>query len=130
MPANSMADQHVDMAEPAREMADHGARQVDQAVGDAGRVHQVGREQEERHREQDEGVVGFEHLREKDERREAWRDEEYRDAGETQRERDRDPQQDEHAKGAEQDQRDLARAHRLVARPNAAADRPAGAFAC
>ena len=43
-------DQHVDLAEPARQVPDHGARETDQPVGDAGGVHQVGGEEEERAR--------------------------------------------------------------------------------
>ena len=67
------ADQDVDVAEPARQMADHGPGEVDQAIGDAGRVHQVGGQQEEGDGQQHEGVVGLEHLAEEQERRQRGR---------------------------------------------------------
>lgn len=58
------------MAEPARHPAREDARELDQAVRHLARVHQVRRQQEERHGQQDEGIVGLEHPVEHDERRE------------------------------------------------------------
>ena len=52
----------VDLREAAREVADQRARQRHQPVGDAADVHQVRGQQEERHRQQDERVVGLEGL--------------------------------------------------------------------
>ena len=56
-------DHHVDVGEAAAAVADHRLRADRRAVGDAGRVHQVGGEQEEGHGQQDEGVVRLGHLR-------------------------------------------------------------------
>ena len=68
-------------------MAHHGARQVHQPVGDAAHVHEVRGQQEERHRQQDERVVGLEGLVEEREGREARLDHEDRQAREPERER-------------------------------------------
>ena len=46
--------QDVDLGKRARPMTDHGARQLHQTVGDAADAHQVGRQQEKRHCQQDE----------------------------------------------------------------------------
>ena len=73
-------------------MADHGARQRHQAVGDAADVHQVGGQQEERHRQQDERVVGVEGLLHQLHRVEPRLDDQDRQAGEAERERHRHAQ--------------------------------------
>ncbi len=101
--------QHVDVAQSTRQVADQGAREVDQLLRDAGRIHQVGSEHEERHRQQQERVVGLQHLVEQQERRQPVVDEEHRDAGQAERERDRHPQRSADAEDAEQDQRDFKR---------------------
>ena len=61
-PGEEDRQQHVHLRQRPGEVAHHGARQVHQPVGDAADVHQVRGEQEERHREQDERVVGLEGL--------------------------------------------------------------------
>ena len=63
-----------------------------QPVGDAAHVHQVGGQQEERHREQDERVVGLERLVEEHHRRQPRLDQQHRQAREPERERDRHAQ--------------------------------------
>ncbi len=94
--------QHVDLRQRAGEVADHRSRQRDQPVGDAADVHQVGRQQEERHREQDERVVGLERRVEHDHRRQPRLDEQHRQAGEAEREGDRHAQDHQHEERAEQ----------------------------
>ena len=84
-------------------MADQVARQAHQARGDAADVHQVGGEQEERHREQDERVVGVEGLLHQVLRRQAILDQEDRQAGEAERERHRHAQHEQREEHAEHD---------------------------
>ena len=86
-------------------MADHGARQLQQPVGGAADVHQVGGQQEERHRQQDERVVGVERLLHQIHRVEPRLDREDRQAGERERERDRHAQEHEAEEAAEQNER-------------------------
>ena len=62
MPAKNTDSTTLICASAAGEMADQRAREAHQPVGDAADVHQVGGQQEERHGEQDEGVVGVEGL--------------------------------------------------------------------
>ena len=90
-------------------MPDHGARQAQQAVGDAADVHQIRGQQEERHREQDEGVVRVERLLHEGHGRQARLDQEDRQRGQRQREGDRDAQEQEQEEQAEQDRRRLPR---------------------
>ena len=99
------------MAKAARQMSDHGLGQANQTVGDACSVHEIGGEQEERNRQQHEGVVGFEHLGEEHEGRQPIIDEEDGNAGETEREGHRNPQDDQEPKGRKQNERNVARAH-------------------
>ena len=60
-PGEDHAAEHVDVAEAALEPADQRQREVVDAVGDAGRVHQVAGEDEERHGEQREAVDAADH---------------------------------------------------------------------
>ena len=62
MPAKNTDSTHVDLRQRARPVAHHGAREPHQPVGDAAHAHQVRGQEEERHRQQDERVVGFEGL--------------------------------------------------------------------
>ncbi len=96
---------HVDLRKPARPMADHRARQLQQPVGRAADVHQVRGEQEERHREQDERVVGVEGLLHQVHRVEPRLDRQNRQARERERESDRHPQEHEEEEAAEQNER-------------------------
>ena len=89
--------QHVDLRQRARESCRPSSATAHQPVGDAADVHQVRRQQEERHREQDERVVGLERRVEDDHRREPRLDEQHRQAREPERERDRHAQ--DHAAG-------------------------------
>ena len=93
----------VDLRQAAREMPDQVARQPHQPIGDAADVHQVGGQQEERHREQDERVVGVEGLLHEHHRRQPRLDEQDRQAGEPERERDRHAQDHQDEEHAEQD---------------------------
>ena len=95
MPAKNTDSSTLICASAPGKMADHGARQVHQAVGDAADVHQVGGQQEERHREQDEGVVGVEGFLHQLHRVEARLDEQDRQAGEAERERHRHAQHEQ-----------------------------------
>ena len=61
MPAKITDADDVDVAEPALHPADQRQREVVDAVGDAGVVHQVAGEDEERHREQREAVDAADH---------------------------------------------------------------------
>ncbi len=79
----------VDLREAARQVADHRPRPVEQPVGDAAGVHQVGGEQEERHREQQERVERREHRRDDDGEVEPRIECQRRHAGDRQREGDR-----------------------------------------
>ena len=97
--------QHIDLRQRAGEVADHRPRQGDQTVGDAADVHQVGGQQEERHREQDERVVGLERRVEDDHRRQPRLDEQHGQAGEPQRERHRHAQDHQEEERAEQPHR-------------------------
>ena len=56
------AEQRDDLRKAAAQMADHGLRQPDHAVGHVGRRHQLADQQEERHRQQDFGIDAVEHL--------------------------------------------------------------------
>jgi len=80
------------VTQAAWQVADQGLREAHQAVGDAGGIHKVGGEQKERDGQEDKGVVGLEHLGQKNERGQAFIDEENRDAGETESKGDRHPQ--------------------------------------
>ena len=53
MPAKMIALHDVDLGEAAAEAADERVAEVEQPLGHAARVHDLGREDEERHREQD-----------------------------------------------------------------------------
>jgi hypothetical protein len=66
------------------------ARKAHQPVRDAAHVHQVGRQQEERHRQQDERVVGLERLAHQHHGRQARLDHQHRQGGQPERERHRD----------------------------------------
>src|SRR6266480_5712089 len=81
-------------------------------VGDAADIHEIGSQQEERHRQQDEGIVGFERFIEEHHRGEPQLEDERRQAREAERERYRHPQHDEKEKRTEQHQRGHARRHR------------------
>jgi hypothetical protein len=84
----------------ARPVADHGAGQFQEAVGDAADVHQVGRQQEERHGQQDEGIVGVEVLPSiRSDGVEPRLDQQDRQAGEAERERHRHAQNEEEKEG-------------------------------
>src|SRR5262245_58286821 len=94
-----------------------------QAVGDAADIHQVGGQEEERHRQQDERVVRLEGLVEEHHRGEPDVVDQQRQAGEPERESNRHPQRDQDEKSAEHDQRgdagrqrDLGHAASLAAR--------------
>ena len=105
MPAKKIDSTTLICASPPGQVADHGARQQHQPVGDAADVHQVGGQQEERHRQQDERVVGVEGLLRERHGRQPRLDHQDRQAGERQRERDRHAQQQEQEEQAEQDER-------------------------
>ena len=76
-----------------------------QPVGGAADVHQVGGQQEERHRQQDEGVVGVEGLLHQRHGVEPRLDDQDRQAGEPEREGDRHAQEHQQEEQAEQDER-------------------------
>src|SRR5712671_2576662 len=90
-------------------MPDHRARQAHQPLGDAADVHEVRGQEEERHREQDERVVGLEGLVHEEHRREPRLEDHDRQAGEPERERDRHARHKEREKCAEQPQRGHSR---------------------
>src|SRR5215831_2244334 len=81
-------------------------------VGDAADIHQVGGQEEEWHRQQDERVVGFKGLVEEYHRGEPQLKHKRRQAREPERKRHRHPQRDEEEKRTEQHQRGHARRHR------------------
>jgi len=83
------------------QVADQGLRETHQAIGDAGGVHEVGGKQEEGDGQQDEGVVGLEHLRQQNKRGQPIVDEEDGDAGKPKGERHRHTQDHQHAEGGE-----------------------------
>ena len=98
---------HVDLRQAAREMPHHRARQLHQPVGGAAHVHQVGGQQEERHRQQDERVVGVEGLLHQRHGVEPRLDHQDRQAGEPERERHRHAQEHQQEEQPEQDERRL-----------------------
>ena len=93
MPAKKTDSTTLICASAAREAADQRARQAHQPVGDAADAHQVGGQQEERHRQQDERVVGVERLLHEHHRAEPRLDEGDRQAGQPEREGHRHAQQ-------------------------------------
>ena len=98
---------HVDLRERSRPVPDHGARQRHQPVGDAADAHQVGGQQEERHRQQDERIVGVEGLLREHHDRQPRLDQQDRQAGEAQREGDGHAHDEQAKEDAEQDDRGL-----------------------
>ncbi len=92
-------------------MPDERARQPDQPVGDAGDIHQIRREQEERHRQQDEGIIRAEHLLEQQDRRQPRLEKEDRQAGEGEGKGHRNPEDDEEEEGAEEERGDKSGGH-------------------
>ena len=82
MPAKKIDSTTLTCARPPGQVADQVARQADQPIGDAADVHQVRRQQEERHRQQDERVVRLERLVEQHQRRQPRLDDQDRQAGE------------------------------------------------
>ena len=79
----------VDVPEPALQPADQREREVVDAVGDPGGVHQVAGEDEERHREQREAVDAADHAVDHGERGNRPRDPDVQQRGERHRHRDR-----------------------------------------
>ena len=106
-PGEEERQHHVDLRQPAGKMPDHRPRQCQQPVGDAADIHQVRRQQEERHGEQDEGVEGVERLLHERHGGEARLQHQHRQAGERQREGHGHAQEHQPEEQAEQDQRRL-----------------------
>ena len=104
MPAKKIDSTTLICARPPGKWPTSVARQAHQPVGDAADVHQVRGQQEERHRQQDERVVGVEGLLHQRHRRQARLDDQDRQAGEAEREGDRHAQHHQREEHAEQDQ--------------------------
>src|SRR5690606_29100291 len=88
-------DNDVDMAETSREVPHHGAGEVDQAIGNAGGVHEIGGEQEEGDCQQHEGIVALEHLPQQQDRGQSLVEEEDGHHRQAQRKGNGHPQDDE-----------------------------------
>ena len=102
MPAKKIDSTTLICASPPGQCPTMRARQLEQPVGRAADIHQVRGQQEERHRQQDERVVGVERLLHQVHRVEPRLDREDRQAGERERERDRHAQEHEEEEAAEQ----------------------------
>src|SRR5262245_66511827 len=81
-------------------------------IVNATNIHKVGGQQEERYRQQDEGVVGLEGLVEEHHRGEPQLEQKRRQTRESERKRHRHPQRDQDEERAEQHQRGRPRRHR------------------
>ena len=95
MPAKKIESTTLTCARPPGKVTDQVARQAHEPRRDAADVHQVRRQQEERHRQQDEGVVRVEGFLDEVLRREAILDEEDRQAREAERESHRHAQREQ-----------------------------------
>ena len=93
----------IDLRQRSRPMPDHRARQRDQAVGDAADAHQVGGQQEERHRQQDERIVGVEGLLRERHDRQMRLDQKDRHTGKAERKGDRHANDEQADENPEQD---------------------------
>ena len=132
--AHQRVGEHVDVPEPAAEMADQRGRERDQLLGDAADIHHAGRQHEERDREQ-QVVERIDHalrhgkqrqLALRQERHEGAEDQRIDDRHAEQHQADRhDDQRPDHAERA--DQRGAGRAFEREVERDARRPRPAAA---
>ena len=117
------AHDHVHVGQPAAQVPDHRHRELHQALRDAAVGHDVAGEEEERQREQREGVDAGEHLLDRDHERQVRHpDDEQRAQDEGERDRHA---QDEEQRQRDEQQRQRMRQHGARVRPGRSC--PAGA---
>ena len=97
-------------------MADQCPSQFYQPVGDSSRIHDIGGHQKKRHGEQNEGVIGLEHLVHQQKRGQLVVDHEHRNASQSQGKGHRNPHNYENAENDKKYCRYLTCFHQLSLR--------------